>query len=457
MIGSTACTQTCGNGFYGDNNTLTCTACPVGCGLCSMNNSVITCSQCTAFAGVQYYLSGNNCVSLCAPGTYQGKDATSQKETCLNCSGCATCAGSATYCTSCSSGRLIAGQNTCGNCPGGQWGDTATTCAYCSPNCKTCSLAANNCTACDFSSLGYQLFLHTDNICYESCPAGFFGNPGTKLCAACDGSCNGCVRSNTNCISCAGGHFRVIGSNACTNSCGSGLYGDTNTNLCTVCPIGCSACSMTNSTLSCSACSMVAGVQYYLDSSNNCVVRCSSLFFGGLNNVSQYACLGCEGTCATCNGTAATNCLTCTGTRYLKYLGTECVTTCDDGTFKSSNNQCAPCSSNCRTCVTSATNCQSCGNSTGFLLYLFSSGCVAVCPDRYYPEITNNTCTGCHTSCLRCKGPLETDCLACSTGSLLSSNSTCQSSCGQGLYSLSNVCYPCNPACKQCSSATSCS
>jgi proprotein convertase subtilisin/kexin type 5 len=167
VIGSTACTQNCGNGYYGDTGTLTCTACPIGCSLCSMTSSILSCSKCNSFAGVQYYLSGNQCVSLCAVGTYQGIDSGNNLTTCINCTGsCSTCAGSGSYCTSCSSGNLIVGQNTCGSCPAGQWADTSSTCAYCSPNCKTCSGTSSTCTACAFTSLGYQLFLHSDNICY---------------------------------------------------------------------------------------------------------------------------------------------------------------------------------------------------------------------------------------------------------------------------------------------------
>lgn len=127
VIGSTSCTQTCGIGYYGDTRTDTCTACPIGCAACSMDNSnVLTCSTCNSFAGVQYYLSNSSCLSLCASGTYQGLDTLTNNYTCIACtSPCKTCAGSATYCTSCLTNRLIVGQNSCGSCPNGQFADSS--------------------------------------------------------------------------------------------------------------------------------------------------------------------------------------------------------------------------------------------------------------------------------------------------------------------------------------------
>lgn len=320
VIGATSCTQSCGTGYYGDSNTQTCTACPIGCATCSMANSILSCSTCNSFAGVQYYLSGTSCVSLCAAGTYQGLDS-NNKTACISCSGCATCAGSATFCTSCSSNHLIVGQNSCGSCPDGQWADSSTTCALCSPNCKTCSTSASTCTACAFSNLGYQLFLHSDHICYQTCPNNYYGNTGNSQCASCAASCDGCFSSNTNCINCAINNFRVIGSNACTTNCGTGYYGETNTGLCTICPIGCVSCSETTSVVSCSQCTIVAGVQYYLDS-GSCKAICPALSFGGFDTNSHPVCKSCDGSCATCNGTASTNCLTCSGSNYLKYQGT---------------------------------------------------------------------------------------------------------------------------------------
>jgi proprotein convertase subtilisin/kexin type 5 len=188
---------------------------------------------------------------------------------------------------------------------------------------------------------------------------------------------------------------------------------------------------------------MVAGVQYYLDS-GICKAICPALTFGGLDVNSKPVCISCDGTCATCNGTASTNCLSCPGSTYLKYQGSACVSPCDDGQFASNNNLCALCSSNCKTCVTSATNCQTCGSSpAGITLYLYSAACIAVCPDTYYADSSSYQCKPCNSSCHTCSGSLSTNCLTCTSGSLRASDNTCQSSCPNGQYSQSNVCYPC--------------
>lgn len=460
VIGSSACTQNCGSEYYGNSVTRTCTACPIGCSTCSMSGSTLSCSECTSFAGVQYYLQGSKCVSLCPAGTFQGTDTNSGLTTCISCTlTCKNCAGSATYCTSCDSGHLIVNQNSCGNCPNGQYADSLKTCALCSPNCKACSSSFDTCDSCGFSSLGYQLFLHSDNVCYQTCPWGYFGNTNAKTCDSCSGTCDGCVSSSTNCINCASSsYFRVIGSNACTNSCGTGLYGDSTTGLCTVCPIGCKACSESSSVVSCSECKPVAGVKYYLDSNDGlCKSTCPALYYGGKDSSNNPICDSCHNSCATCNGTANTNCLSCSGSNYLAYQGTKCVTTCDDGQFSSNNNLCALCSSNCKTCDTISTNCTGCGRSAaGIYLYLSSGACLATCPDGYYPKISTSTCEQCDSSCHTCFGSSTTQCLTCTSGSWLSSNSSCISSCPKGQYSLNNVCYPCIDRCAECSSATTC-
>jgi len=125
-------------------------------------------------AGVQYYLrDSNTCVSLCPNTTYTKL---TPNPICDGCnSNCATCLGTATYCTSCTTGRLIINQNTCGSCPNGQFNSaTANLCSLCSPNCLTCS-AYDTCTGCPFNTMGVQTFKHSDSKCYDVCPSGFYG------------------------------------------------------------------------------------------------------------------------------------------------------------------------------------------------------------------------------------------------------------------------------------------
>lgn len=74
----------------------------------------------------------------------------------------------------------------------------------------------------------------------------------------------------------------------------------------------------------------------------------------------------------------------------------------------------------------------------------------------YYANTTNNQCTNCDSSCNKCFGGLNTNCLACNSGSLISSNNSCSSSCGDGYYSSNGVCNVCTLGCKTCNSASIC-
>ena len=85
-------------------------------------------------------------------------------------------------------------------------------------------------------------------------------------------------------------------------------------------------------------------IGYYVDTNNNC----------GL----------CDSTCSTCNGAATTNCLTCNpsgSTKYYMNSNTTCITSCPLGYYGDANNDCKLCDSTCSTCDGStATNCLTC-------------------------------------------------------------------------------------------------
>jgi proprotein convertase subtilisin/kexin type 5 len=198
-------------------------------------------------AGTQYYLSVKACISVCPSGQFGDSGGTIP--TCSSCTGdCATCRGSSTTCLSCSTGALGYGENVCyTNCPEGSYNPGTNFCKLCPGQCLTCS----NLTACSSCGIegGLQTYLHTDFNCYSTCPNDYYGGKDVSnnfVCLACDGSCNGCQSSSTNCLQCENStFFRKIGSSLCTSACGTGLYGNPNTGLCTYCPVGCSACSYT--------------------------------------------------------------------------------------------------------------------------------------------------------------------------------------------------------------------
>lgn len=192
----------------------------------------------------------------------------------------------------------------------------------CSSQCLTCSGASTTCQTCGLSVNGLNLFLYTDAKCYQTCPDQFYGNLSNHQCTACDGSCNKCTLSATNCVNCAGGNYRQIGSNAC-GTCASGYYGDTSTSLCTICPVGCLTC--TSATV-CTACKQVAGVTHYLYN-NECLEVCPTTTF---KDAVGPACTACTAPCLTCSS-SATTCLTCTAGNVLHFGTTTCSGTCPDG------------------------------------------------------------------------------------------------------------------------------
>lgn len=206
-ITNTTCVSSCGAGRYNSNSI--CYACPDRCSTCT---SVATCTACQKVLGVPYFLNLTSCLVQCPSGTYG--DTTSLQ--CIDCtSPCATCSGSATYCLTCiASNYLVYGSYICQSaCPTGQYIINNTyTCGMCSAQCVTCDLTATNCTSCGLGNTGIDLFL-SGNLCYQTCPSGYFGNTTTHLCDACDGTCNGCTLSAVNCILCAAGKYRQVGSN----------------------------------------------------------------------------------------------------------------------------------------------------------------------------------------------------------------------------------------------------
>lgn len=318
LSSNSSCISACPNGQYSSNNI--CYPCPQMCATCS---STSTCSSCQAVAGLPYYLdANNNCVMICPGGTYPRSDLT-----CTACtSPCSTCAAGSTLCTSCdnttSTPYLEYGTFTCvAACPDGQFAPSGSyICAACNADCKTCNTNNTNCLSCGLSlAAGLPLYL-SNNTCVANCPFGYYGNIDT--CTLCNNACSGCTLSSTNCLSCASGYYRLVGSNECTNTCPNGYYPDSISNMCTLCPSGCKLCSISAGVISCSECQQSAGVMYYLDSTtNNCVPNCPSTYYA--LDASPPTCQLCTGNCSTC--TDALNCLTCVSNTYLWFGNTICT------------------------------------------------------------------------------------------------------------------------------------
>lgn len=221
------CTS-CNPQGYINPGTGICTSCYGFCTSCtgSLQN------QCTSCQYGTYFIT-NRCASNCPPGFY-GSESTSSCRACV--SPCATCDGSTiNHCLSCVANFYLH-RTTCSNpcplamygyngvclasCPLGTYPDTTTIplCMNCPSFCETCD-QTGNCISCVVGSY----FSPYDNLCHNPCPGGFYGNPVTLVCAACDPTCLTCHGPTSGeCNSCFPSTYLVYSS--CYSTCPSHTF-----------------------------------------------------------------------------------------------------------------------------------------------------------------------------------------------------------------------------------------
>ena len=122
-----------------------------------------------------------------------------------------------------------------------------------------------------------------------------------------------------------------------------GKYGDSGDRTCKDCPTGCFACVSASNCTSC----VIEG--YYFDS---------------------WSCSECDDTCSVCSGSASTNCVSCPTGRILKSSTSECVQLdCDPQEYINYDlGECQACDESCVTCDGStASDCLSCGTESTLL------------------------------------------------------------------------------------------
>lgn len=137
----------------------------------------------------------------------------------------------------------------------------------------------------------------------------------------------------------------------------------------------------------------------------------------------------------------------------------------DDG----SSFQCNNCNPTCLTCLNTL-SCITCNitrnrilNSTTDIYNVSSPFCV--CLYRHYSPALNQDCQPCHYSCQVCIAGTRQSCVICNTSALrYFQASTTSCLCDNGTYdtNTSELCLPCNAACKLCTtglpnSCTECS
>uniref|UniRef100_A0A1A9VBT7 Furin-like cysteine-rich domain-containing protein n=1 Tax=Glossina austeni TaxID=7395 RepID=A0A1A9VBT7_GLOAU len=166
----------------------------------------------------------------------------------------------------------------------------------------------------------------------------------------------------------------------------------------------------------------------------------------------MQSCASCHSSCATCNGSAESQCITCRSGRFAH--DGKCLNSCPDGFYADKKRQeCIPCPTGCATCSSNGF-CLTCQenwtrNKKGKCIITGSENCDE---SEYYD---NSHCHPCHSTCETCDGPTESNCLSCPQ-SLLLQNSRCVSSCDDGYYMEAGVCAKCLHTCTQCVSRMNC-
>ncbi|EFO63230.1 High cysteine membrane protein Group 1 [Giardia lamblia P15] len=404
-----------------------------GCKTCRLVEDTVLCNECLP----NYKLYDSNgvihCMKTCPSGTH---DTGSHCVKCLtnNCMQCNTDKAACEMCVR----EYYLWENECISC-------NSLECAECglSNICTKC-MSTKKCNACAIPHCRTCNALGKCTVCEK----GFYG----PLCQPCGDNCLTCSLENFGvCLECQPGSIISMGNcyNMCTEGEGSGK-----------CAVG--SCNM--QTGACMRCSVpsefpINGLCTSDPHGNDCLAgRCvgctAGYFFYGDGCYSLTAAPG-NGIC-------------------MASLRGYC-TACHDG-YSLQGNECVPCKvSGCAKCASDPTICELCtieayvvdpaGSSCvpecavpNFGVNSSSKHCV-LCTDQNCLECINiadtcsrckigyhlveGTCVACHSTCLTCSGPGESDCLTCIRGKVHSAGtgpSTCISECIEN----SRNCLQCN-------------
>ena len=140
----------------------------------------------------------------------------------------------------------------------------------------------------------------------------------------------------------------------------------------------------------------------------------------GAGSASEYQCLACNDSCASCYGPASTQCYSCDSYYItLQQAGTliESIV-CEDGTIRNTTLDVRNCVSECP---------------SGF----FSSGMECVCPTGYYLNASTISCSECSSGCSVCANGTQTGCLQCS---VVEHQGQCLEGCPSDLINVNGRC-----------------
>ncbi|XP_069939490.1 furin-like protease 2 isoform X1 [Cherax quadricarinatus] len=287
----------------------------------------------------------------------------------------------------------------------------------------------DKCRACSHYSL--------EGECVGSCPEGTYGSE-ERDCLSCHASCAMCSGPAQNqCLACRIGFLYVLHLGLCAENCPQGYYAANGS--CLRCGGHCSKCINPDHCTSCD--------HHLLLSNGSCLTNCPEGFYETEDN----KCGSCYPQCKTCVGGSSSDCALCRANSYL-HRG-KCVYRCPKGTYGGQvTRECMMCPAGCASC--NGNSCTSC--SEGWRTK--AGRCVARPNQCNINEFTSpsGVCQACHSSCISCVGPTESDCLYCAQQHFLM-GSKCVGACPDGHYALRGRCLPCSHGCSTCTSYTSCS
>ncbi|KAL4494498.1 hypothetical protein ABPG72_019908, partial [Tetrahymena utriculariae] len=372
---------------------------------------------------------------------------------CNGCSNTCYCDASNKVCISCknSTDKLNVERNTCEPCQlnegyyiDGQY------CKKCNIICKTCKgPSENDCNDCIDGAKKYQdgsckynkdkpndcifPYINISNQCVCN-QDGYYMKD--KTCVQCQVNlkCQRCS-PETQCTQCYANQLEkyLQDGNKCTDCKQSGYFINSNQSTCEKCISNCDQC---DSNSKCKKCN--SGF-YILEDDQSCD-QCK--IDGNYIDKNNQFCKKCpqDKNCKKCNNDQ--KCTECQSGFYL-FNSDNCIL-CGDGFFKSANN-CFKCTENCLTCA-SENKCKKCLQN----FYLFDNGAQCTPCNNQGQFYQNDTCYLCDTSCSKCQGKTQNDCLECIDSKQFIYKGKCETCQIDGVFKSGKQCLDCAQNCKSC-------
>ena len=293
------------------------------------------------------------------------------------------------------------------------------TCTRCASDCRTCS-SPEICKLC----ISNNALPSTPGTCI--CNQKFYNETGLThkySCKACNSQCLTCSTAKY-CKTCVADNT-VIENGIC--KCKRGYYKSSdlsNQNSCSLCNSTCETCEDGKKCLTCKVQNAIKGKAFGCQCPDNSIeidgeCFCNDFFNMTLQDQEPY-CYKCHKTCQLCNGTSASNCLSCIEGLSFNQGYCECP---EQQYFNGTI--CKPCEDHCLKCTKNKFNngsiCRSCEE--GF--YEENGVCIKNCTARSY--YNGSECISCEKLCQSCN---HSDCIQCTENSFQSSNKSCE--CLQG-------------------------